>query len=87
MKLNLTKLARLPTNELAPAVRDLLGDQIVEQLLAHPNEYVRKLAEQMRDEWLLRKMGDRTRGLRLGRCRGDDALRWQSVRQSRSFES
>ena len=52
MKLNLTALARLPTDELSAAVKE----EIVRQLLQHPDEDVRQMVEERRDEFLLKGM-------------------------------
>ena len=52
MRLNLTKLARVPVGELSVAVKE----EIVRQLLRHPDEDVRQMADQRRDEFLLKGM-------------------------------
>jgi len=52
MKLNLTALSRFPDQELSTAVKE----EIVRQLLEHPDEDVRQMANQRRDEFLLKGM-------------------------------
>jgi hypothetical protein len=53
MRLNLTKLARIPAHRLSAAVKE----EIVRQLLAHPDPEVREMAEKRRDEFLLKGLG------------------------------
>jgi len=52
MRLNLTKLARVPVGELSVAVKE----EIVRQLLQHPDEDVRQMVEERRNEFLLKEM-------------------------------
>ena len=52
MRLNLTALSRIPDQELSAAVKE----EILRQLLEHPDEDVRQMAEQRRDEFLLKGM-------------------------------